>query len=59
MNIILKSFRKLIFVPKFNVVKSIRPSSVLTHRNELKPFSANNLWDNPGYNLIIRCKKSC
>lgn len=33
---------------KFNVVKAMRKADVLTHRNELKPFTINNLWDNPG-----------
>jgi hypothetical protein len=34
---------------RFNVMAP-RKASVLTHRNELLPFTINNLWDNPGIN---------
>ena len=32
----------------------MRPANVLTHRNELKPFTVNNLWNNPGYKINFK-----
>lgn len=34
--------------PLMRTVIGARPSTVPTHRNELLPFTINNLWDNPG-----------
>ena len=48
MNKILKSFKFLTQTVYFNFAKKAKSNLVPTHRNELKPFSANNFWDNPG-----------
>lgn len=34
--------------PVLRNVLAARDSRVPTHRNELLPFTINNLWDNPG-----------
>jgi hypothetical protein len=53
MNKIFCNFQKIIrkplnIFPKFNFVLKVRPTEVKTHRDEFKPFTINNLWDNPG-----------
>jgi hypothetical protein len=44
---LIQSCRKLSSVTSFLYKSAVRPSHVITHRNELLPFTPNNLWDNP------------